>query len=291
MRWKAHLYESNFYEPTNSLNRIFKTRDCPPQHKDLIQFEHDIIELIKSVTFRKLHNKFQNTLRNDINSIKKSKNMFMFADKTRNIYEGDKDTYLKLLNDNITNIYRKSKNTVYGKINKEAKQIANDYKIADRIDCLEKEKIDAFISLKDQKDNFLSNPKCRLLNTAKSKIGKISKLFIENINTKVRSLSAVHQWKDTDAVINWFKNIQNKIKCIFMQVDIEEFYPSISKELLQKAINHVSTFVRINNEEINVIMRSKRSLLFDSNPNFDVTMGNYNGAEICELVGLYILNV
>ena len=50
-----------------------------------------------------------------------------------------------------------------------------------------------------------------------------------------------------------------------MQFDIEEFYPSISKELLQKTINHVSTFVRTNNEEINVIMHSRKSLLFDSN--------------------------
>ena len=113
-----------------------------------------------------------------------------------------------MLNDNITKTYRKSNSTVYNKISKEAKQIANEYKIADRIDCLGK--VDAFISLKDHKDNFLSNPKCRLTNLAKSKIGKISKLFIENINTKVRSLSAVHQWKDTDAVINWFKSNQNK---------------------------------------------------------------------------------
>ena len=66
--------------------------------------------------------------------------------------------------------------------------------------------------LKDHKDNFLSNPKCRLNNPAKSEIEKISKLFIENINTNVRPLSAVHQWKDTDGVITWFKNIQKKKK-------------------------------------------------------------------------------
>ena len=29
----------------------------------------------------------------------------------------------------------------------------------------------------------------------------------------------------------------------------------------------------------------------DDNPYFDVTMGSYDGAEICELVGLYILHV
>ena len=125
---------------------FFKTRNCPPQHKDLIQFENDIIELIKSVTFRKLHNKFQNTLRNDLNSINKCRNMFIFASKTRNIYETDKDTYLKSLNDNITKTYWKSNNTVCSKIYKKAKQIANDYEISNRIDCLGKD--DAFISLK-----------------------------------------------------------------------------------------------------------------------------------------------
>ena len=115
--------------------------------------------------------------------------MSIFADKIQSIYETDKDAYLKLLNDNITKTYRKSNNTVYSKINKDAKQIANDYEIAVKIDCLGR--VDVFISLKDHQDNFLSNPKCQLINPAQSEIGKISMLFIENINTKVRSLSAV----------------------------------------------------------------------------------------------------
>ena len=43
----------------------------------------------------------------------------------------------------------------------------------------------SFVTLKDDKENFQSNPRCRLINPAKSEIGKVSKLFIENINTKV----------------------------------------------------------------------------------------------------------
>ena len=35
-----------------------------------------------------------------------------------------------------------------------------------------------------------------------------------------------------------------------MQFDIEEFYPSISKELLLKAITYVKTLVNISDEEI-----------------------------------------
>ena len=45
-------------------------------------------------------------------------------------------------------------------------------------------------------------------------------------------------------------------------------------------------------------MHARKSLLFSKddvwvkkdNPSFDVTMGSYDGAEVCELVGLYILD-
>ena len=124
---------------------------------------------MKSIKFRKLHKKLQSTLQNDIDSIKKSRNMFIFANNTRNIYKTDKSTDQKMLN-NIAKTYRKSNNTVYSKINKETKQIAIDYEIADRIDCLGK--VDAFISLKDYEDNFLSNPQYRLINPVKGEIGK-----------------------------------------------------------------------------------------------------------------------
>ena len=74
-----------------------------------------------------------------------------------------------------------------------------------------------------------------------------------------------------------------------MQFDKEEFY-------LPKAINYASISVRISNV-INVILHSRKLLLFNSNniwikkggdPYFDVAMGSYNGAEICELEHVHI---
>ena len=44
-------------------------------------------------------------------------------------------------------------------------------------------------------------------------------------------------------------NIKNKKNYVFMQFDIEEFYPSISKELLLKAITYVKTLVNISDEK------------------------------------------
>ena len=48
-----------------------------------------------------------------------------------------------------------------------------------------------------------------------------------------------------------------------MQFNIEQFYPSILKELLLKAITHAKTLVNISDEEINTIMHSRKSLLFN----------------------------
>ena len=42
-----------------------------------------------------------------------------------------------------------------------------------------------------------------------------------------------------------------------MQFDIEEFYPSISKELLLKSTTYAKTLVNIRDEEINTIMHSR----------------------------------
>ena len=203
-----------------------------------MQFENDLLELIKSVKFKKV--KKTKFLGKDITSIKKSKNVFIFADKIRNIYETDNNTYSKLLTDNISKTYKNTEHNIYNKINKEAKIFANSYGASERVVCLAIS--NAFVSLKGHQPNFISsklissNPKCRLINPAKSEIWKISKYIIQQLNSRVRNLSSVNQWQETSTVINWFKNIKNKKKCIFMQYDIEEFYPSISKEILLKAI-------------------------------------------------------
>ena len=88
----------------------------------------------------------------DITSIKKSRNVFIFEDKTRNIYETDKNTYSKLLTGNISKTYKKIEHNIYKMINKEAKIIANNFRVSERVDCLAKS--NTFISLKDNKPNF-----------------------------------------------------------------------------------------------------------------------------------------
>ena len=66
-----------------------------------------------------------------------------------------------------------------------------------------------------------------------------------------------------------------------------------------KSLNYAKSIEAIDENAVKVIMHSCKSLLFDrdsvwvkkENPNFNVPMGTYDGAELCELTSLYILNI
>ena len=262
MRLEARLFESNNIRQSNPLYHFFKSIKPPPYHKDLIAFEDNLAKLMQNVTFKRISNNLQDQMKANIDSIKRSKNIYIFADKTNNLYETDAKNYNKLLINNISESYKKSDSAIFNKINREAKNIAERYDIAERVDCFAKS--NTFVTLKDHKENFQSNPKRRLINPAKSKIGKVSKFFIENINTKVREMSSVNQRRDTDSVITWFEIIKNKNKCIFMQFNIEGFYPSISEDLFKRSINHARTFGDIRSDEEETILHSRKSLLFNN---------------------------
>ena len=81
--------------------------------------------------------------------------------------------YKELLNKNIHKAYKKAEKRQEAKINQEAKTIADRLELADRIETMARR--DAFISLKDHKPNFNNSPACRLINPAKSDIGKVAK--------------------------------------------------------------------------------------------------------------------
>ena len=124
-RWKALFFET---ESESTFKYVFKTCKCPPQHKDVMEFEDDLQKMISKVQFRRVKNDFQNRLKNDIKSIQSSKKVYIFTDKRRNIYEMEKSNYKKPLTDNITKTYKQSNNNVSNSINLEARHIAKNFK-------------------------------------------------------------------------------------------------------------------------------------------------------------------
>ena len=110
----------------------------------------------------------------------------------------------------------------------------------------------------------------------------------------------MNQWRNTDSVTNWFNTIENKSKCFFIQLHIVEFYASISENVIDTAINFAKQYTDISDENLRIIKHCRKSLLYNNHEPwkkkgidscFDVTMGSYDGAEVCELVGIYLLSL
>ena len=294
IRWRAHfaLQENR---PTQRETFGFKTPHNAPVCPHLINFENDLTHLISNLEFRTVNTAFQNKLRADVKKIEKSDKIFAKADKTNNVYEIPKQHYEKLLRDSVTSHYERTDESDVKTINLEAKDITTKLDISDRVQPIAQ--APAFVTIKDHKDDFPRNAKCRLINPAKSNVGIISKQLLENINKQLRDDLNLNQWRSTHEVIDWFKNIQNKTRLNFLQLDICEYYPSISKELFLTALNFASEHVEISNLDKQILLNARQSLLFSNGKVwkkktglFDTTMGAYDGCEVCELVGLLILN-
>ena len=120
-----------------------------------------------------------------------------------------------------------------------------------------------FITLKHHKKDYRTNPKYRLLNPTKSQLGKISK-------------------QDSSEVTDWFKNIQQKSLYTFTVLDIQEFYPSITENLLKDALAIAQRYVEIEQNKLDLLFHTRKSLLYckdtpwikKGNGEFDVTMGS-----------------
>ena len=109
----------------------------------------------------------------------------------------------------------------------------------------------------------------------------------------------INQWKNTVSAIKWFNSQKDKHLMTFVMFDMKDFYPSIIPDLLNKALNFASEYIYISKCDIDVINYARKSLLFDGCNTwtkkqgglFDVSMGAYDGTEVRELLGTYMLNV
>ena len=119
----------------------------------------------------------------------------------------------------------------------------------------------------------------------------------EKLKSYKTRILKLQQWKNNQSVIKWFNGLSNKQKLSFIQFDMVNFYPSISEALLHNAIEWASEHVNISEEDKEIIFQSKKALLYNKDQPwkkkgqsfFDVGMSSYDGAETCDLVGLYLL--
>ena len=125
--------------------------------------------------------------------------------------------------------------------------------------------------------------------TFSNSILKVSKQILEPIIKTVKTLTGYSLWGDNETVIKWFQQFKNEDtrNLSFIQFDIEAYYPSISIELLKKAIAFAKDYCDIDDEEIRIILTSGKTFLFNKNKphvkkssdgtNFDTAMGGVGG--------------
>ena len=78
---------------------------------------------------------------------------------------------------------------------------------------------------------------------------------------------------------------------------LREFYPSITENLHKKVLTFAEAHTHLPDDDKAIIHHARKSLLFNDQQTwikrdsglFDVTMRAYDGAEVCELVGNYLL--
>ena len=175
MRWKA----LQFLKPFKTAKKEtfgFKSLKNPPVIDELIEFEDDLRDLVFNVEFEEKNDHFQQKLREEKSMIENEEKLIVSADKTSNFYKVDHEKYKELVKKNVEAEYKKEEPKNVEKVNKAHRSIVRKLGIQDRV--YKTTKRECFITLKDTKENFMNNPKCRLLNPMKPEVGKVSKQFL-----------------------------------------------------------------------------------------------------------------
>ena len=94
--------------------------------------------------------------------------------------------------------------------------------------------------------------------------------------------------------------MNSKHQQTFIQLDVSSMYPSITKPLLDEALEWaqgVESIEKLSKDEIDCIYAARESLVFvegapweKKETNFDVSMGSGDGSELCELIYLFIIH-
>ena len=129
--------------------------------------------------------------------------------------------YRTQLCNNISNDYRKMSECEILSIDQEAALIARQLDIEWRVDRQACEV--AFLTVKDHKDDFPKKIAYRLINPAKSEIGRVSKIILQRINNEVRNHQLTHQVRSTAEVLNWYHKLNDKKTRNVIHFDIDAF--------------------------------------------------------------------
>ena len=121
----------------------------------------------------------------EIKKIHSKKELIVPADKTTNNYLLPAKTYTALMEKEIQKNYKKEKANNVKKVEKEHLETAVGLELEDRIFSTTER--NAFITLKDHKDDFQVNPAVRLINPRKPDMGKLAMEILDRVVKDIRT--------------------------------------------------------------------------------------------------------
>ena len=188
MRWKAYFYLNGENRTEKTGNFGLPSNKAAPAIKEMKQFEEDLVNLITNISFREVNDPFLEKVDNDVKKVLPI--TFLFSPIRQQTFTKLPRITKKLLNENITKSYKISKSNIVHDINEELRDISNHLSIGNRIDRMPKQ--NAFVTVKDHKENFPINLNCHLINPAKSELGKVSKIILDRINDNITTTMCVN---------------------------------------------------------------------------------------------------
>ena len=156
--------------------------------------------------------------------------------------------------------YKKAPPDLEKELNNEGKMLAHRRGIVDRVEKYNTK--NCFITIKDHKCDFKTNPECRLINPAKTQIGRISKIIIQEICNSLRLALNINQWRSTKDCIKWFEVYEKNDRCSFIKYDIKDFYPSITERTLDRALDLAKEYMVIPLDKVEIIKHCRKTLLY-----------------------------
>ena len=147
------------------------------------------------------------------------------ADKTTNHYSINTEGYNEVKKKAIEKDFKKATPGEVNEVIKEQQDIVKKLEIEDRVFHTPPQA--SYFQVKDHKPNFQNSHANRIINPNKPQIGKVSKQILSEVVEDIKEKTKVNLWKNTDAVIKWFENLQHKSNLKFIAFDIVDYYGSI----------------------------------------------------------------
>ena len=151
--------------------------------KEMDNFESNLIGLVKSIKSKEIHNNIQQQMSSDSRRIRESSNIFTKSDKSGNLYKVDRNKYKQMIFKEVIKHYKKPPPHLENELNNEAKMLATKLGIVERVEKYIK---NCFITIKVHKSDFKENLECRLINPAKTQMGRVSKIILQDICDTLR---------------------------------------------------------------------------------------------------------